>query len=943
MATRADSHKQEQIGKAAELVRTKIAGDKADNAELFVREFYAGVLEDDIQGVEPEDLYGAALSLFQFAAKRPGGALKVRAYNPRFDKHGWRSRHTVIEIVNDDMPFLVDSVTMGLNAMNLTVHLVIHPILKVKRDKAGNVADIAAARNSKNSGQRESFMQIQVDEQGAPEALREIEERITQILGNVRAAVDDWRAMMQRVSDVRDNLKNSPPPIAKEELDEAIAFLDWIYSDNFTFIGFRDIAIKQQGKKVSVEVAPGSGLGILRDEALEIFEGLRRYGSIRPDVQEFLRKPSPILITKSSLRSTIHRPVPLDAIAVKKFDQGGNVVGEQIFVGLFTSVAYSMTARRIPALRSKVQEVMDRAGFDPKSHSGKALLHVLEHFPRDELFQIDAEQLSEIAVGIVNLHERQRIALFVRHDPFERFVSAFVYVPRERYNAALRRSFQDILAESFNGTILNHTAQFGDEPLGRLHFVIATQPDGVPEYDVRAIESRLREAGRTWGDRLHEALVDHGGDGVGNRLYRRYGDAFPVGYQERFAAATAVLDIEKIEGALAGNELGMNLYRPLEAEDSELRFKVYNTGAPLSLSDILPVLENMGLKVLSEVPYEIKLPDGRGMATIHDFAMVTSEGASVDFEDIHDHFQESFRRIWRGDMENDGFNRLVLGAELDWREIVVLRAFYKFLRQARIPFSQEYVEQTLARNPTLAALIAELFHIRCDPDYAGKRNDAEGDTVERILEGLESVSNLDEDRIIRKYLNLAQQTLRTNFFQPGEHGEPKSAIAFKFDSTGIDELPLPRPLREIFVYSPRFEGVHLRFGLVARGGLRWSDRREDFRTEVLGLGKAQQVKNAVIVPVGSKGGFVLKKAPPAADRDAFLKEGVAVYKAFVSALLDVTDNLVGDKVAPPQRVVRKDGDDPYLVVAADNGTATFSDFANEVARIYGFWLDDAFA
>jgi glutamate dehydrogenase len=942
MATRAESYKHEQIGKTAELVRTKIAGGKADNAELFVREFYAGVLEDDIEGVEPEDLYGAALSLFQFAAKRPDGSLKVRAYNPRFDKHGWHAHHTVVEIVNDDMPFLVDSVTMALNAMGLTVHLVIHPIFRVKRDKAGTLAEIAVARNGKSGGQRESFMQIQVDEQGSPDALRAIEERLTQVLGDVRAAVEDWRPMMQRVRDVRDSLAKSPPPIAKEELDEAVAFLDWISGDNFTFIGYRDVVIKQ-GKKIGVEVVPGSGLGILRDESLQIFEGLRHYGAIRRDVQEFLRKPSPVFITKSSLRSTVHRPVPLDAIAVKKFDAEGNVVGEQIFVGLFTSVAYSISPRRIPALRSKVQEVMDRAGFDPKSHSGKALQHVLEHFPRDELFQIDSEQLSEIALGIVSLHERQRIALFVRHDPFERFVSAFVYVPRERYNAALRRAFQDILSESFGGMVLNYTAQFGDEPLGRLHFVIATQPNGIPDYDARAIESRLREAGRTWNDRLQEALLGHAGEEAGNRLFRRYGDAFPVGYQEQFAAATAVLDIEKIEGALARRELGTNLYRPLEAEENELRFKVYNAGAPLSLSDILPVLENMGLKVLSETTYEIKQSAGAQAAIIHDFCMTTSDGKPVDFEDIHDHFQESFLRIWRGDMENDGFNRLVLGAELDWREIVVLRAFYKYLRQARIPFSQEYVEQTLARNPELAACLAELFCIRFDPEYQGRREAAEIETVARIQGGLEAVSNLDEDRIIRRYLNLVQKTLRTNFFQRGENGELKSAVAFKYDSAGLDELPLPKPLREIFVYSPRFEGVHLRFGLVARGGLRWSDRREDFRTEVLGLAKAQQVKNAVIVPVGSKGGFVLKKAPPATDRDAFLKEGVEVYKAFVSALLDVTDNLVGDKVVPPERVVRKDGDDPYLVVAADKGTATFSDYANEVARKYGFWLDDAFA
>ena len=943
MVIRAETHKHEQIGKAADLVRAKIGGDKAENAELFMREFYAGVLEDDIRDVEAENLYGAALSLFQFGAKRPGGTLKVRAYNPRFDKHGWRSHHTVIEIVNDDMPFLVDSVAMALNAMNLTVHLVIHPILRIKRDKSGTLLDVAVGRSGRDGGRSESFMQIQIDEQSAPEALREIEERITYVLGHVRAAVDDWKPMIQRVKQALEGLKKSPPPIPQEELDEAIAFLDWIYSDHFTFVGCRDVNIKEQGKKVSIEVSPGSGLGILRDESLEIFEGLRRYGAARPDVQEFLRKPSPVLITKSSLRSTVHRPVPLDAIAIKKFDADGKVVGEQIFVGLFTSVAYSMSPLRIPALRSKVQEVMDRAGFDPQSHSGKSLLHVLEHFPRDELFQIDSEQLSEMAVGIVNLHERQRIALFVRHDPFERFVSAFVYVPRERYNAALRRAFQDILAESFNGSMLNYAAQFGDEPLGRVHFVIATKPGGIPSYDVRAIETRLREAARTWSDRLQEALLEHSGEEVGNRLHRRYSDGFPVGYQEHFTAAMALLDIEKIEGALTQGELGMNLYRPLEAEENELRFKVYNAGSPLSLSDILPVLENMGLKVLSEVPYEIKLRDGTARVSIHDFAMVTSDGRAVDFDDIHDHFQESFRRIWRGDMENDGFNRLVLGAELDWRDVVVLRAFYKYLRQARIPFSQEYVEQTLARNPGLAALIAELFRIRFDPDFPGKRQVAEINTTERILEGLEAVSNLDEDRIIRRYLNLAQKALRTNFFQPGEGGEAKSVIAIKFDSTGIDELPLPKPLREIFVYSPRFEGVHLRFGYVARGGLRWSDRREDFRTEVLGLAKAQQVKNAVIVPVGSKGGFVLKKAPPASDRDAFLKEGVEVYKAFVSALLDVTDNLAGDNVVPPKRVVRKDGDDPYLVVAADKGTATFSDYANAVARQYGFWLDDAFA
>ncbi|MEM9684174.1 MAG: NAD-glutamate dehydrogenase domain-containing protein, partial [Pseudomonadota bacterium] len=872
------------------------------------REFYAGVLEDDIHGIEAEDLYGAALSLLQFGTKRDPGEPKVRAYNPRFDKHGWSSSHTVIEIVNDDMPFLVDSVTMGLNSMNLTVHLVVHPIFSVTRNKSNSLTEIAVPRDRKNGAARESYMQIQVDEQSSPEALREIEQQIVEILGHVRAAVDDWQPMMERVKASLDGLRSSPPPIDEEELEDAIAFLDWIYSDHFTFIGCRDVTLAQKGKKVTIEIEPGSGLGILRDDELEVFDGLRRDGIIRPDVQEFLRKPSPVLITKSSLRSTVHRPVPLDAIAVKRFDKKGKVIGEQLFVGLFTSVAYSMSPRRIPALRSKVQEVMERTGFDPRSHSGKALMHVLEHFPRDELFQIDPEQLAEMAMGIVGLHERQRIALFVRHDPFERFVSAFVYVPRERYNSALRRSFEGILAKAFNGSVLNHTAQFGDEALGRLHFVIATRPGGVPDYDIHDIEAKLREAWRTWTDRLKEALLDRHGEEKGNRLFRRYGEAFPVGYQERMPVVSAVLDIDKIEDAVAKNELGMNLYRPLEADDHELRFKIYNLGDALSLSDILPVLENMDLKVLSEVPYEIEPRDRDETVRVHDFNLVTSDGRAVDYEEIHDQFQEGFRRVWRGDMENDGFNRLILEAGLAWRDVVVLRAFYKFLRQARIPFSQEYVEQTLARNPGLAAGVIELFRVRFDPSFKGKRQVQEIKVTEKIVEGLESVTNLDEDRIIRRYLNLVQQAARTNFYQPGADGEPNPNIAFKFDSKGITELPLPRPLREIFVYSPRFEGVHLRFGFVARGGLRWSDRREDFRTEVLGLAKAQQVKNAVIVPVGSKGGFVLKKAPPMSDRDAFFAEGVAVYKQFISAMLDVTDNLSGDKVIPPKNVVRKDDD-----------------------------------
>ena len=941
MATRVETLKNEQVDKVATIAQGKMTGEKAAKAEYFIRQFYADVLEDDILGTDLEDLYGSALSLMQFGGARPNGELKVRAYNPQFEKYGWRCPHTVIEIINDDMPFLVDSVTIALNALNLTVHLVIHPIFQVKRDEAGKLLDLTDGRKGKNGAARESFMQIQVDEQTAPEALREIEETIRRVLGDVRLAVEDWQAMRDKAAEVVKALKKSAPPIDKEELDEALAFLQWIYDDHFTFIGFRDLDIKLQDERATVEVVPKSGLGILRDETVEVFAGLRQLGNLPREVLDFLRQPDPVLITKSSLTSTVHRPVPLDAIAVKRFDNKGEVVGERLFVGLFTSVAYSMSPRRIPVLRRKVDDVLARTGFDPRSHSGKGMMHVLEHFPRDELFQVDGGELADIATGIVNLQERQRIALFVRRDPFERFVSAFVYVPRDRFNPALRRSFKSILAAAFNGIVANDTAQFGDAPLGRLHFTIVTQLGNIPDYDVREIEARLRDAARTWTDRLQEALVDQHGEETGNSLFRRYCDAFPVGYQERFSAATAVFDISKIETAFAEKRLGMNLYHPIEAEANELRFKVYSVGSLLTLSDVLPVLENMGLRVMSEIPFEIHAGDTE--IRIHDFSLETSDGMSVDFDTIRDAFQESFGRIWRGQIEDDGFNRLVLGAGLDWREVVILRAYYKYLRQALIPFSQDYVEETLAKNSALATLLAELFRVRFDPDYAKKRQVEEIKLVESIEESLESVSNLDEDRIIRRYLNLIQATLRTNFYQRTDDDQLKPYISFKLDSRNIDELPLPRPLCEIFVYSPRFEGVHLRFGRVARGGLRWSDRREDFRTEVLGLVKAQQVKNAVIVPVGSKGGFVLKKPPPPSDREAFLEEGIDVYKTFISAMLDITDNLEGDTVVPPERVVRKDEDDPYLVVAADKGTATFSDYANGVARDYGFWLDDAFA
>lgn len=944
MALRTDVLKDEVIEKVVEAVQTKMSGKKATFAESFVRRFYENVAPSDIVSEETEDLYGAALSLWGFAANRKPKTAKVRVYNPGFDQHGWHSTHTVIEIVHDDMPFLVDSVSADLNHLGITIHQLIHPVFAVNRGKDGKALSMAATPEMGNGAVRESCIHIQIDEQPSEQARKELEQRVRGVLSDVRAAVGDWQEMRARIQDDIALLKRkSPVKMAKAERDEISAFLTWLHDDHFTFLGYRELSYSGTGKQARVDVTPDSGLGVLRQSEVEVFEGVRNLGAQTAEIQAFVRAPELLVITKATRRSTVHRSVPMDAVAVKVFDNEGTVVGARLYVGLFTSVAYSATPTKIPLLRRKVAAVVENSGFSAGSHDGKALIHVLEDFPRDELFQSDLDTLTHVAHGIVRLQERQRIALFLRRDPYERYVSAMVYLPRERLNTSLRRGFEAILNRAFNGAVEATFTHVSDELLGRWLFIVKTTPGAIPAFDTKEIEDRLRDSARTWQDRLAQALIENLGEARGNLLFKKYREAFPTGYRESHSAQTAVFDIARIEEAFDSQTLGMNLYRPIEADENELSFKIYNVGAPIALSDILPRLENMGLKVVRETPADI-LPDGAEQPVyLHDFGLLTEDGLAVDYTAVRQMFHDCFARVWRGDIEDDGFNRLILRANLEWREVVMLRAYCKYLRQARIPFSQAYMEETLAHYPDLTRLLVRLFKLRFDPEFDGDRQGLEATIEAAIDQELDRVANLDEDRILRRYRNLIQETLRTNFFQNDDGAEPISYLSFKFNSQAIEDLPEPRPLREISVYSPRFEAVHLRFGLVARGGLRWSDRREDFRTEVLGLVKAQQVKNAVIVPVGSKGGFVLKKAPPLSDREAFQAEGIACYQLFVRAMLEITDNLVDGTVVPPQRLVRKDDDDPYLVVAADKGTATFSDIANEIAVSLGHWLGDAFA
>ncbi|HJQ59466.1 MAG TPA: NAD-glutamate dehydrogenase, partial [Vineibacter sp.] len=637
----------------------------------------------------------------------------------------------------------------------------------------------------------------------------------------------------------------------------------------------------------------------------------------------------------------------LDVIAVKTYDAKGKVTGERRFAGLFTSSAYHASPRDIPLLRRKVEAVIDRAGYDPSSHDGKALLNIIETHPRDELFQADEEALFATATGVLQLQERQRVALFVRPDAAGRFVACLIYAPRETYDSSLRRRFADILERAYGGKIANYSVSVGDESvLARVLFILRPDDPTAKLPDPDPIEHELAEAARTWTDKLKTALVERHGEADGLSLARRMAAAFPLAYREVFDGAAAARDLALAQSILGGVPLGIDLYRRPEQKPHEMALKLARAGQPIPLSDILPPLEAMGLRAMTETPYRLTLPDGT--VWLHDFSLETADARAVDVEAERAGFAETMGAVWTGDMESDGFNRLVLGAELEPRDVVVLRAYAKFLRQAGFPFSQDYVERALAANIGIAGDLAALFRAQLDPALGELDAPERRERIEKarasIAAALEGVASLDEDRILRRYLNAIECTLRTNLWQSGADGRPKSYVSFKLDSRRLDELPLPRPMVEIFVYSPRVEAVHLRGGPVARGGIRWSDRREDFRTEILSLMKAQMVKNAVIVPVGSKGGFYVKRPPAGGTREQVQAEGIECYKTLVRGLLDITDNLDAEgRIVPPPHVLRHDGDDPYLVVAADKGTATFSDIANGVSAEYGFWLADAFA
>ncbi|KQX65644.1 NAD-glutamate dehydrogenase [Angustibacter sp. Root456] len=936
-----------------------------DATASYLARYYRHVSDDDLDARRPEDLLGAAASQYELARERPVGTANVHVFTPTVDEHGWSSGHTVVEIVTDDMPFLVDSVTAELSRVGRAIHLVVHPVLTVRRDAAGHLQEIVDGVGPTDDlpydCSRESWMHLEIDRETDQADLGQLTADLRRVLEDVRDAVEDWPKMRDAAQRLAAELADTPPAgVDSAEVAEARRLLSWLADDNFTFIGYREYLLDEDeaGEEV-LRAQSGTGLGILRyDQKVS-----GSFGRMSHEVRARAREPRVLILTKANSRSTVHRPAYLDYVGVKNFDADGQVIGERRFLGLFTSAAYTESVTRIPVIDTKVQELLRRTGFAMESHSGKDLLEILETYPRDELFQIGVDDLYAITTSVLHLQERRRTRLFLRRDDYGRFMSCLVYLPRDRYTTHMRLRMEEILREAFHGETVDYTTRVSESVLARLHYVVRV-PDGehIPDVDVEELESRLVEATRTWDEDFAESLRADVGEEEAARLLAKFGKSFPEAYKEDFPARVAVADLRHVcavtegpaTGADAPDEARMNLYQEPGRPADERRFKFYRA-EPLSLTRVLPVFSHLGVEVVDERPYELDLPDG-GMVHVYDFGLRYGGGEGWDrdqAESARAAFQEAFAAVWSGRAESDGFNALVLGAGLTWRQASVLRAYTKYLRQAGLTFSQEYVEACLLSNVDIARLLVRLFEARFDPDHFGGAADADARRetcdalVEEITGALDDVASLDQDRILRALLGVVRATLRTSYFQVDADGHPRSYLAFKLDPHAVPDLPEPRPAFEMWVYSPRVEGVHLRFGAVARGGLRWSDRREDFRTEILGLVKAQMVKNAVIVPTGAKGGFVPKQLPDSSDREAWLAEGKAAYRTFISALLDVTDNIVGTgeaaSVVPPQRVVRHDGDDTYLVVAADKGTATFSDIANSVAIDYGFWLGDAFA
>ncbi len=906
--------------------------------------FYGRFPAEDMRGRSVENLYGCVYGLLRFINHWPETSAKVRVFNPDIGKHGWEGKYTVMSVLCRDMPFCTASVRGELNRRGLQIHTLASFNLVTRRDAHGELLAVLAPEEMETGGEgvsHESVLFFEIGHQSRPEARGELADTVAGILAEVAAVVDDFEPMRERLAEALASVTGSAV-VSEDYRDEAAAFLTWLRRNHMTFLGYEYLVVNRRGGGYRVSVDPERSLGLLRDSET------RGVADLLADLEtmsgeEMHRRQ--LSFSKSRQRSCVHRLAYPDYVEIKDFGADGDVVGQHRFIGLYTSSVYTLDPTQIPILRRKVEQVLDMSGLQDSEHEGRELARVLELFPRDELFQSSIRTLFETVTAVNQIQERRQTRLFVRRDAHGKFVNCLVYVPRDSYTTALRLKIQALLSEAFQAEESEFTTFFSESVLVRCHFVLKVDPANPVEFDVHEIEEQIVQATQAWEDRLRARLIEEFGEEMGEAYIAELGTGFPPGYRDDFDPRIAVLDIKKIQQLLDGSQLAMTLYRMLEEKDDVLRLRLYHPDESLPLSDVLPILENLGLRVISERPYGVRSASGRAY-WIQEFTLIYSLSHNINLDEVKDEFEDAFARIWFGEAESDSFNRLLIGTRLSWRELALLRAYAKYLRQIQFPHTVEYIAETMANQLHITAGIVELFLTRFSPVFDGDedwRAQREQAVEERILDSLENVQNLSEDRIIRQFIKIIKATLRTNFFQQESDGSLKPYFSMKLLPGSIPDMPRPVPLYEVFVYSPRFEGVHLRGAKVARGGLRWSDRLEDFRTEVLGLVKAQQVKNAVIVPVGAKGGFVAKQLTAGMSRADIQAEGIACYKLFIRGLLDITDNRTDDGVVRPSHVVAKDDDDPYLVVAADKGTATFSDIANGISAEYGFWLGDAFA
>ncbi|MEE4235408.1 MAG: NAD-glutamate dehydrogenase domain-containing protein, partial [Anderseniella sp.] len=907
--------------------------------ELLLKE----AAEEDLEGLAKSDLDWIAQRAEGFLAAKQPGKLKIRLEDTGIDI-GPLAYRAVLEILNDDMPFLVDSVVNLLSSEGHAVHTVLHPVVTVQRDRAGKLKALMPAASAAGGTTRESYIHIHLDCLENEAARKALVAEIEAVLAEVRVAVVDWQPMCQAVQRQIELLRSGVSPLPTAIVSESIDFLSWLLNNRFTFLGMAYYRVTGSGKQRKMEAVQKSALGILRLESRKVF----RHGSRRDMERDEADRA--VLVEKSDLVSRVHRPAVMDYIGVHDYDASGKIAGELRIVGLFTSTAYNESALNIPVLKRKIDLVMMRSGFSPSGHSGKGLLNVLETMARDDLFQIDAEELLPLAMGMWRLQERPRTRLFVRIDRFTRYVIAYVYFPRDRFSSELREKAGNILAASYRGKVIEFLPDFGEGTLVRVRFIVRYGLEEGEKADLQAVEREIIAATRRWEDELREAMAASDEESL-HHLVHVYVDAFSSAYQSGTPISETLHDIIEMERLGGETETAVEF---MEARDNHgaVRLKLYHRESSVPLSARLPLLENMGLKALDENTHLVRPHDGNGdahpLVYLHEVSLDASDGGHVP-PDAFTRLEDCFMAVWTQKADNDRLNALVLAAGIEWQQAAAIRACARYLRQTGFPYTLTRIADSLCRHRDLARLLVELFDVRFRPDLPGSRSLAAREKAvsvlqEKIEAALQDVPSLDDDRVIRSLAGMIMAITRTNFYVLDRlKGEIPIALAFKIRSKDVPGIPSPVPFAEIFVHSTLVEGVHLRGGKIARGGLRWSDRADDFRVEVLGLAKAQNVKNSVIVPVGAKGGFVPRRLPAGGNRDEIYSAGTLAYQSFVSSLLSVTDNADGSKVIPPEGIVRHDGDDPYLVVAADKGTAAFSDVANAISQKAGFWLDDAFA